>query len=122
MSRKGNVGRCAVFPQNFDDGIIHSDVLRVRVDVSRCVPMFMMCQLQYSGDVQRQIEIVSSGAIMAGINVTKLKHIYVYIPPKFLQEEFELFVAQVDKSKAVVQKALEQAQLLFDSLMQKYFG
>ena len=33
MSRKGNVGKCAVFPKNFPDGIIiHSDVLRIRVD------------------------------------------------------------------------------------------
>lgn len=39
-----------------------------------------------------------------------------------LQKEFATFVAQVDKSKAVVQKALDKAQLLFDSLMQKYFG
>ena len=28
----------------------------------------------------------------------------------------------VEKSKAVVQKALDEAQLLFDSLMQQYFG
>ena len=36
--------------------------------------------------------------------------------------EFEKFVTQVDKSKAAVQKALDEAQILFDSLMQKYFG
>ncbi|MDO5147719.1 MAG: type I site-specific deoxyribonuclease, partial [Eubacteriales bacterium] len=28
----------------------------------------------------------------------------------------------VNKSKVVVQKALDETQLLFDSLMQKYFG
>ena len=43
-------------------------------------------------------------------------------PPKELQDEFTTLVAQVDKSKVVVQKALDEAQLLFDSLMQKYFG
>ncbi|MEG1726239.1 MAG: type I site-specific deoxyribonuclease, partial [Anaerovoracaceae bacterium] len=32
------------------------------------------------------------------------------------------FVHQVDKSKVVVQKSLDEAQLLFDSLMQQYFG
>lgn len=36
--------------------------------------------------------------------------------------EYEAFVEQVDKSKVVVKKALGQAQLLFDSLMQEYFG
>ena len=44
------------------------------------------------------------------------------LPPLELQNEFAAFVAQVDKSKAVIQKSLEEAQLLFDSLMQQYFG
>ena len=99
MSRKGNVGRCAVFPATFENGIIHSDVLRIRVDKTKAFPEFMMRQLHYSGDIQHQIELVSSGAIMAGINVTKLKQIFVYLPPIELQGEFVAFVSQVDKSK-----------------------
>ena len=122
MSRKGNVGKCAVFPTGFEVGIIHSDVLRIRVDRSKVVSEFMMRQLHYSGDVQHQIELVSSGAIMAGINVTKLKNIYVYVPPIGIQEEFAAFVAQIDKSKVAIQKSLDETKILFDSLMQQYFG
>ena len=44
------------------------------------------------------------------------------MPPRELQNEFATFVDQVNKSKVEVQKALDKAQLLFDSLMQKYFG
>ncbi len=44
------------------------------------------------------------------------------IPSVDKQIEYELFVEQVDKSKATVQKALEETQTLFDSLMQEYFG
>ena len=44
------------------------------------------------------------------------------LPTIQLQNQFAAFVSQVDKSKVVVQKALDEAQLLFDSLMQKYFG
>ena len=46
----------------------------------------------------------------------------VSLPPIELQNQFAAFVAQVDKSKFVVQKSLEKTQLLFDSLMQEYFG
>ena len=99
MSRKGNVGKCAVFPVDYEEGIIHSDVLRIRVDSKRVLPIFMMYQLHYSGAVQHQIELVSSGAIMAGINVTKLKQIFVHIPPIELQSQFATFVEQTDKSK-----------------------
>ena len=44
------------------------------------------------------------------------------LPPLKKQMQFEEFVSHVNKSKVKVQKALDEAQLLFDSLMQKYFG
>lgn len=46
----------------------------------------------------------------------------IIVPPLALQEQFVAFVTQADKSKVAVQKALDEAQLLLDSLMQKYFG
>ena len=46
----------------------------------------------------------------------------IILPPLSVQKEYYDFVAEVDKSKADVQKALDQTQLLFDSLMQQYFG
>lgn len=57
-----------------------------------------------------------------GIQMDKLKAYPFPMPPLENQEQFAAFVAQVDKSKSAVQKALDEAQLLFDSLMQKYFG
>lgn len=121
MSRKGNVGRCAVFPIDFEEGIIHSDVLRIRLDFSKVAPEFMMRQLHYSGDIQHQIGLVSTGAIMAGINVTKLKQISVYIPPKYLQDRFVDFVAEVNESKTLVQSIWDKLDTLQVSLMQEYF-
>ena len=51
-----------------------------------------------------------------------LENIQVSVPPISIQNEFEKFVKGVEKSKVEVQRALDEAQLLFDSLMQKYFG
>ena len=48
--------------------------------------------------------------------------IKVMNPSIDVQYQFEAFAKQVDKSKVVAQKALDEAQILFDSLMQKYFG
>ena len=47
---------------------------------------------------------------------------HLILPPMKLQEEFATFVQGIDKSKAAVQKSLDETQVLFDSLMQKYFG
>lgn len=121
MSRKGNVGRCALFPDNFDCGIIHSDVLRIRVDKQRVNPCFMMYQLHFSGAVQRQIEVVSSGAIMAGVNVTKLKDIEIYLPDFNLQKQFSCFAGKIDKMKCNIRNSLETLETLKKALMQEYF-
>ena len=122
MSRKGNVGKCGLFPENYEPGIIHSDVLRIRVDSKRVVPCFMMYQLHFSRAVQYQIEMVSSGAIMAGVNVTKLKQIEVYIPEYRLQIEFSGFVVKIERQKLTIQQSLAKLEVLKKSLMQEYFG
>ena len=51
-----------------------------------------------------------------------LKEMSFIKPDLDRQEEFCMFCTQVDKSKFAVQKSLEKTQLLFDSLMQEYFG
>ena len=51
-----------------------------------------------------------------------MSELEVIVPDVQEQNKFAAFVAQIDKSKAVIQKALDETQLLFDSLMQKYFG
>ena len=63
-----------------------------------------------------------NGAVTKTITKTELKKIPVMMPSMELQNQFAEFVKQVDKSKVAVQKALDEAQLLFDSLMQEYFG
>lgn len=63
-----------------------------------------------------------AGASQINLNTGWLKNFRILIPPIELQRQFASFVSQVDKSKAVVQAALDKAQLLFDSLMQQYFG
>ena len=61
-------------------------------------------------------------ALKGILSKSKLEEKTLYVPPIELQEQFAAFVEQTDKSKVVVQKALDEAQTLFDSLMQEYFG
>ena len=58
----------------------------------------------------------------ASINQKDVLDFNIYQPPLDLQNGFANFVQQVDKSKVAVQKALDETQKLFDSLMQRYFG
>ncbi len=62
------------------------------------------------------------GGGQPNLNTGWLKQFKIIVPEMYEQEEFDSFCKQVDKSKVVVQKALDEAQRLFDSLMQQYFG
>ena len=75
-----------------------------------------------SPDGQRQIEEKVKGIAQKTLNLSEIKTILIPLPSIEEQKNFEEFVKQVDKSKVAVQKALDEAQLLFDSLMQKFFG
>ena len=61
-------------------------------------------------------------ALKGILSKSKLENKEFIVPPIDQQKQFAAFVSQVDKSKSVIQKSLDETQILFDSLMQKYFG
>ena len=71
---------------------------------------------------QAILESQAPESAQKNINLKILSELRVIVPEKTEQDEFVNFVKQVDKSKVAVQKALDEAQVLFDSLMQQYFG
>lgn len=81
--------------------------------------MFMWKYFELSYDKLRSL---AQGAGQPNLNGNMIKNFQVLVPPIELQKEYVDFVHQINKSKVAVQKALEQTQTLFDSLMQKYFG
>jgi|LSQX01.1.fsa_nt_gb type I restriction enzyme S subunit len=122
MSRKGNVGKCAIYPSNFPKGIIHSDVLRIRPNQRKINSWFLIYQLHGSNYILSQISDVSNGAIMKGINVTKLKNINIHVPPISLQQEFADRIDAIEKQKALLQDGLAKMETAYKALMQEYFG
>lgn len=79
--------------------------------------------LYYLFDIMKPIFLQErQGVRQKNLSLSKIREFEVPNAPIELQNQFAAFVEQVDKSKVAVQKALDEAQLLFDSLMQKYFG
>ena len=95
---------------------------QIMVRITDEVMMPYLYQYLHTDYGEQLISGCINGAVTKSITKTELKKIPVVLPPKEEQNEFSIFVEQVDKSKVEVQKALENTQLLFDSLMQKYFG
>ena len=74
------------------------------------------------GFFQKILEEQAPQVAQKNINLKILSDLSVIVPERERLTAFEDFVTQVDKSKVAVQKSLEQTQILFDSLMQQYFG
>lgn len=73
-------------------------------------------------DKLQYLQSQSKGTNTRYLTLGILNELRFVVPPVAEQEQFAVFVEQTDKSEVAVQKALDEAQLLFDSLMQKYFG
>ena len=104
------------------DLIFPDTAIAATIDLHRiCLPyLFYAWQQPF---VRKQIEAgarTTNGTYK--INQGVVSNIELALPPLKLQIQFAAFVAAIDKSKATVQKALDETQLLFDSLMQQYFG
>jgi type I restriction enzyme S subunit len=121
MTRKGTVGNCAIYPDSYPNGIMHSDLLRLRVDATNSVGSFVAAQFRFSPKVEHQVSLVSSGAIMEGINVTKLKEIVVEVPPFPLQQKFAAIVRRFERLRVQQREAERQADHLFQTLLHRAF-
>ena len=103
-------------PFYFKDG----RVLWVHLTSQNYNPVFLLYTLK--DRIVTDYESIASGTTFAELKIFALKKCRIFDVPLSLQNQFADFVAEVDKSKVEVQKALDQTQLLFDSLMQQYFG
>ena len=79
--------------------------------------------LAYAIDTKKKfMQEKANAPVVPILNKTNFSKVTIPFAPVELQNQFAAFVAQVDKSKFAIQKSLEKTQLLFDSLMQEYFG
>ena len=98
--------------------LLQKSVALLKVKRELLNPVF----LQYCYKVNEKMYKVESASAQPNLLLSKINSTEIYVPPIGLQEQFSAFVEQTDKSKVVVQKALDEAQTLFASLMREYFG
>ena len=116
---KALVGRSVAVYPNDTPTTFSGFCIRYRLqDTSVSVPYLL--RVLKSDDMR--LKMAGRGANIQNLNQQILGTLIIPVPPIELQNQFADFVKQVDKSKVAVQKALDETQLLFDSLMQEYFG
>lgn len=120
IGKIGTIGNPIFIPAR-KDYTLSANIVLVQPNTKIVSPYFLKYSFM-SDYVERQFSKAKNSTSQAAFGIQKVRSISIMNPDYDVQMEFENFVKQVDKSKATVQKALDEAQLLFDSLMQEYFG
>ena len=113
-----NIGDVAIIDNEYKYHLA-PNVAKIRPDSERYNSIYFMYMLML---LNAYIVKNSADTAKAALGMERIRKLNVFVPPIELQNQFADFVVSVDKSKSKIQKSLEETQLLFDSLMQKYFG
>ena len=116
------LGRIAEVPEGAKEGIINQALLKLSLNPEVMLNTFFIQQFR-GEEIQEILFGFSRGSGIPNMpSMSEVKAVKFICPPLELQKQYCDFVNQVDKSKVAIQAALDKSQLLFDSLMQKYFG
>ena len=123
ISITADLGRTGVVTKEIADhgAYINQHLTCIRLNKEILNPLYVAFFME-SPAGKEQFESKNQSAVKAGLNFNSINSLRLLVPPMDEQSAFVEFVHQIDKSKVVVQKALDEAQTLFDSLMQQYFG
>ena len=115
------IGKCTLVSEIMGEFSMARSVALIKPNKEMVTSNFLINLLR-SEAIQNDIDHCSHAAAQAGLYTNMINSLEAFVPPMDLQIEFDTFCEQVDKSKVAVQKALDETKLLFDSLMQQYFG
>lgn len=118
--RSGAPGTACVVTKDYA-GCNAIDIIIARPNMSEVNPYYL-CAYTNLPHGKRQINAGTGGAAQQHFNVGKYNKLQLMLPPLDKQNEFVYFIEKVDRLKVTIQKSLDETQVLFDSLMQKYFG
>ena len=120
-TENSSLGRAALYQGDDNTANINGHVYLVRL--KDCVnPQFVVTILT-SEAYRKYIRKVCVGGIdKRQINLDQVENFPIIQPPLADQIMFASLLKQIDKSKVAIQKSLAETQLLFDKLMQDYFG
>ena len=120
-TENSSLGRAALYTGEDNSANINGHVYLIRLK-NGIDPRFVVTIL--TGEAYRNYirKVCVGGIDKRQINLDQVEDFPIILPPLEQQIQFSEFVEQVNKSKSIIQKSLNETQLLFDSLMQDCFG
>ncbi|RGW40716.1 restriction endonuclease subunit S [Agathobacter rectalis] len=114
------LGKFTLVTDEFEEWNINQAIAIFRAK-ERILPRFLLHALMQPKVLEPFIG-QAVGIRQQNLSLEQCRNLQFPLPSLEEQKSFVEFAEQLDKSKVAVQKALDETQILFDSLMQKYFG
>ena len=114
-------GNTCLIPSDLSKFALGQRVITIKAHKEVICNEFLFAYMQ-TDRFWKDINVYRTGGTAQGIRSKDLIKVKLPLAPIKDQKEYASFIAQIDKSKSAIQKSLDETQILFDSLMQKYFG
>ena len=123
ISITADLGRTGVVTKEIADhgAYINQHLTCIRLNRKVLEPLYVAYFMESAAGKEQFIS-KNQSAVKAGLNFNSINTLQLLVPPIAKQREFVHFVEQVDKTKSAIQIVLNETQVLFDRLMQEYFG
>lgn len=123
ISITADLGRTGVVTREIakHGAYINQHLTCIRLNRKLLEPLYVAYYME-SPAGKAQFVSKNQSAVKAGLNFNSINTLKLLIPPKTVQKDYISFVAQVDKTKSVIEESLNGTRLLFDSLINKYYG
>lgn len=120
-TENSSLGRAALYMGEDDMANVNGHVyfIRLKPEVNNKFVLRILVSPEYRDLIRR---VCVGGIDKRQLNKEHIEDFPIICPPSDMVDEYVVFADQVNKSKVKVQKALDETQKLFDSLMQQYFG
>ena len=118
---RANIADTCIIGEKFKGCNVGRGIVPIRTQENTILLEFLKNLLD-NKHLNDEIKSKAKGITLIQLNMEDLRIIELIIPPIELQKQYVSFVKQVDKSRTAIQNELKKAQMLFDSLMQEYFG
>ena len=110
ISLVGTYGKLLIMPEQFQPGIINPRLMKITFDRTKVNPYYFKYYFQ-SEALKMALADNTHGGTMDILNLGIVRKLKMPLPPLKLQNDFNVFIKQVDKSK--VMKRLRLAHFLF---------
>lgn len=114
------LGKFSLVTNTFDEWNINQAIAIFRAK-EKVLPRYLMAALMQPKVLRPFLE-QAVGIRQLNLSLEQCRNLEFPLPPLEEQKEFVAFAEQTDKSKAEIQNALNELEILKKSLMQQYFG